>query len=38
MRKKEKIKVGAEVGAGIKNNPTQIWPYLCGILFYSYPN
>ena len=33
MGKKGKTEVGTEVGQGVKKNPTQIWPYLCGILF-----
>jgi len=31
MGKKEKTEVGTEVGKGVKNNPTHIWSYLCGI-------
>jgi len=38
MGKKETTEVGTEDGEGVKNNPTQIWPYLCGILFISFPN
>jgi len=38
MGKKGKTEVGTDVGEGLKNNPTQIWPYLCGILFDSFPN
>jgi len=30
--------VETEVGKRVKKNPTQIWPYLCGILFNSFPN
>ena len=30
-------KTEVEVGKGVKKNPTQIWPYLCGILFNSFP-
>jgi len=36
--KKGKIEVGAEVGEGVKKNLEQIWPYLFGILFNSFPN
>jgi len=36
--KKEKTKVGAEVGEGVKKKPEQIWPYLFGILFDSFPH
>jgi len=40
MGKKGKTEDGTEVGLGegVKKNPTQIWPYLCGILFNSFPN
>jgi len=38
MGKKGKLDVGTEVGKGVKKNPTQIWPYLCVILFDSFPN
>jgi len=37
MGKKEETGVGTEVGEGVQNNPTQILPYLCGILFNSFP-
>jgi len=36
--KKGKIEVGTEVEEGVKKNPTQMWPYLCGILFNSFLN
>ena len=36
--KKEKTEVEAEVGEGVLKNPQQIWPYLFGILFNSFPN
>jgi len=38
MGKKEKTEVAAEVGEGVNKNPEQIWPYLFGILFKSFPN
>ena len=38
MGKKGKTEVGTEVGKRVKKKPTQIWPYLCGILFNSFPN
>jgi len=38
MGKKGKTEVGDEVREGLKKNPTQIWPYLCEILFNSFPN
>jgi len=38
MGKKEETEVGAEVGKGVKKNFEQIWPYLFGILFNSFPN
>jgi len=38
MDQKGKTDFGAEVGKGVKRNPTQIWPYLCGILLNSFPN
>jgi len=38
MGQKEKTEAGTEVGEGVKKNPTQIWPYFCGILFNSFPN
>jgi len=36
--KKGKTEIGAEVGAEVTKNPEQIWPYLFGILFNSFPN
>jgi len=38
MGKKGKSEVGTEVVEGVQKNPKQIWPYLCGILFNSFPN
>ena len=38
MGKTEKTEVGIEVGEGVKKNPTKVSPYLCGILFNSFPN
>jgi len=32
MGKEKKIEVRTEVGEGVKNNPTQIWPYLCYVV------
>jgi len=37
MRKKEKTEVGTEVGEGVQKNPTQIWPYPCGIPSTPFP-
>jgi len=37
LGKKGKTEVGTEVGEGVKKNPTQIWPYLCVILFNTFP-
>jgi len=34
MGKQGKTEVGTEVGKRSSKNPTQIWPYLCGILFW----
>jgi len=36
--KNDKTEVGTEAGESVKKNPTQIWLYLCGILFNSFPN
>ena len=36
MGKKEKTQVGTEVGERVKNNPTQIWSYLCENLLNSF--
>jgi len=33
MGKKGKTEVGTEGGVVVKKNPTQIWPYLCDVLF-----
>jgi len=38
MGKKGKTEVEAEDGEVVKKNPEQIWPYLFGILFNSFPN
>jgi len=37
--KKEETEIGTEVTVveGVKKNPTQVWPYLCKVLFNSFP-
>jgi len=37
MGRKGKTEIGTEVGKGVKKNPTQIWPYLSGILLTPSP-
>jgi len=36
--RKKKLKLELKLGKELKKNHTQIWPYLCEILFNSFPN
>jgi len=40
LERSKKLKLGlpSEIGEEVKKNRTQTWPYLCGILFNSFPN